>query len=227
MKKELPIINFDTHYNKKWAKENHIFQPKYYENNLPIFIKNQELHEKFLQGRYFINCTVKWMEITRRQKGYFGYKEITKNNCLVQVTGREAIIFGNKNEYNTSKFVDGKYFEIRGKEVTKRTFLKHKEKLQKLNEENDRISREKEILEKQERERKSRLSYLQIAKEKPSFIPTTEQMSFIDKWRENGMLCMDISENNPEVYQMKIKSGLSWSEFKAVVMDFTNKLQLV
>lgn len=226
-KKELPIIQFDTTCSERWAKENHITNPKYFQDRLDKFIELNKRYQRFKQGRFFINCEVRYVESSRRKGGYFSYINILKKNCLVQVYGKVATIFENNN--STTKMVDGKYFEMRGKEVTRKTYLKHStlmnEIAERIKNETDRIlqkMKEKKLIGQNKILKQITDDIIEVGNRK--ILPNEHGSILLSDWLNNGARCMDISENHPEIYAMKTKSGLSWREFIIYTKNLTEKV---
>jgi hypothetical protein len=119
-------IIFNTFVSEQWARQNKIFSPKHYINDIQSYIKNNKLYKQFKEGRFFIKVRVEYVEITRRNKGYFGYETIIKENAFVKVFGNKAFIYSSPSSLHfTIKLVTGKYFKMSGREVTKKTFDKH------------------------------------------------------------------------------------------------------
>lgn len=103
--------------------------PKKYIDNLPRFLEDAISYERYINGVFYKNCNVEYMITTRRQKGYFGYYPQTISNAFVKIERGFAYVFNSQFSFITNKRVSGKYFKISGgKEITKKTYLKHKEK---------------------------------------------------------------------------------------------------
>lgn len=117
-------IKFYTYnYNLKLKAEDFI-------NRLEDFVLLKKRQDEYVNGRFFINSTVKYKESSRRKGGYFSYTDIELKNCIVKILKNKAYIYTeNYFLHNFSspiiKVVNGKYFEMFAKEVSEKTYNKH------------------------------------------------------------------------------------------------------
>ena len=100
---------------------------------------------------FYVKAQASWKNSERRKGGYFSYFDIKKENCLIKVTGSEAVIIDKNNNY-TVKRLSGKYFDFTGKKVTEKTFKKHLLKIEKTALELKELYKAAEIAEKEKQE---------------------------------------------------------------------------
>src|ERR1035437_2012630 len=103
--------------------------PKKYIDNLPEFLKDAISYERYNNGVFYKNCNIEYMVTVRRRKGYFGYYPQRVYNAFVKVERGFAYVFTSQFVFIINKMVYGKYIKMSGgKEITKKTYLKHKTK---------------------------------------------------------------------------------------------------